>query len=418
MDVTTDIRLSTTFANGLRTIASEEPWDFSLHPDPTTLKTENKEVDLITSDRLGELPPSFAELAWAHSKEASNDFRSDFFTKPTLPMLEAIINTSLGDGDMDEDQTTNSFQDYVAGLVGHDAALLVVSGTMGNQVALRSALGAPPHSILADHRGHLIILEGGGASSLCGAMIKQVVPSNGHHLSLADVKKHATVTTTVYDCPTRIISLENTLWGTVMPLADIRAISQWARAQTPPIHMHLDGARLWEAAAAGSCTLREIGECFDSIQLCFTKGLGAPIGSIVTGSSTFIKRAKWSRKLLGGSTRSSGVIAAPAKVAIEQVFLGGKLKAAQDKARRASKLWEQLGGKLQLPTETNIIWIDLEASKLAPEKFYAMANKFHIKIGAPIFGRIVFHYQITDAAFARLCDFFRTVFKHNAENKS
>ncbi|EUC43581.1 hypothetical protein COCMIDRAFT_38517 [Bipolaris oryzae ATCC 44560] len=359
----------------------------------------------------GELQPPFADLAWACNKEASNDFRSDFFTKPTLPMLEAIINTSLGDGDMDEDKTTNSFQDYVASLVGHESALLVVSGTMGNQVALRSALGAPPHSILADHRGHIIILEGGGASSLFGAMIKQVVPSNGHHLTLADVKKHATTTTTVYDCPTRIISLENTLWGTVMPLEEIRAISQWARAQNPPIHMHLDGARLWEAVAAGACTLRDMGECFDSIQMCFTKGLGAPIGSIVTGTLAFIQRAKWSRKLLGGSTRSSGVIAAPARVAIDQVFLAGKLKAAQDKAARASRLWEQLGGKLAVPTETNIIWVDLEASGLVPEVFYATAGKFDVKIGAPIFGRIVFHYQISEVAFGRLCEFFRAVFR-------
>lgn len=387
---TTDIGALNRFTKGMRTVTSDV-----------------KAQDLGGADIL----QRFSSLAWSHSNEASNDFRSDFMTKPTLPMLEAIITTSLGDGDMDEDKTTNAFQDYVAGLVGHEAGLLVVSGTMGNQVALRSALGAPPHSILADHRGHIIILEGGGASSLCGAMIKMVVPSNGHHLTLDDVKKHATITTTVYDCPTRIISLENTLWGTVMPLSDIRAISQWARAQNPPIHMHLDGARVWEAVAAGSCTLRDMGDCFDSIQMCFTKGLGAPIGSIITGNAAFIKRAKWSRKLFGGSTRSSGVIAAPARAAIDHVFFAGKLRAAQEKAKYASALWVELGGKLQLPTETNIIWIDLEASGLKPAEFYPMAKKFDLKIGEPILGRIVFHYQITDAAFVRLCDFFRAVFQ-------
>ncbi|KAI6717259.1 threonine aldolase [Diplocarpon mali] len=353
----------------------------------------------------------FSRLAWSHCEEASDDFRSDFFTKPTLPMLEAIVTASLGDGDMEEDTTTNTFQDFIADLVGHEASLLVVSGTMGNQVALRAALGAPPHSILADHRGHIIILEGGGAASLCGAMIKSVVPSNGHHLTLEDVKKHATITESIYDCPTRVVSLENTLWGTIMPLSDIQAISRWARAQDPPIHMHLDGARLWEAAAAGSCTLREVGACFDSIQLCLTKGLGAPVGSVVTGSTLFIKRAKWGRKLLGGSTRSSGIIAAPARVAVEDVFLGGKLKAAQDRAKFASALWEQLGGKLQLPTETNMIWFDLAASGLTPEEFYPVANRFKIKIGAPLFGRVVFHHQISQDAFMRLCDFFRAVLK-------
>ena len=105
-------------------------------------------------------------------------------------MLEAIVSTSLGDDVTQEDPTMNSFQEYVAGLLGHEDSLFVMSGTMGNQVALRTALGAPPYSILADHRGHIINLEAGGASTVCGALIKMVVPSNGHHFTL-DVKRIA-----------------------------------------------------------------------------------------------------------------------------------------------------------------------------------------------------------------------------------
>ena len=359
-----------------------------------------------------------SRLAWSHSDETSNDFRSDIFTKPTLPMLEAIINTSLGDNEMEEDSTTNSFQEYIAKLVGHEASLLVLSGTMGNQVSLRAALGAPPHSIIADHRGHISTLEGGGVATMCGAMMKMVIPSNGHHLTLQDVKRHCIITETMYDCPTRVISLENTLGGTIMPLSDIRAMSQWARSQNPPIHMHLDGARLWEAVAAGACTLLEIGECFDSMQLCLAKGLGAPLGSVVVGSSAFIKRAKWSRHLLGGGMRASGVIAAPARVAIDTIFLGGKLKAAQEKAKYASALWEQLGGKLQLPTETNMVWLDVEGSGLTPDEFYPVARNFGLKVMDMLEGRLVFHYQITDAAFARLCDFFRAVLKGDGSQRS
>jgi threonine aldolase len=354
------------------------------------------------------LPKKYSEsqLAWSFDDEASNDFRSDTFTKPTLPMLQAIITTTLGDGDNHEDPTTNAFQDYVAQMLGHEAALLVVSGTMGNQAALRAALGAPPCSVLADYRGHIHTFEGGGAATVSGAMIRMVVPSNGHHLALEDVKRESTMRETVYDCPTRVISLENTLWGTIMPLADIRAISQWARAQTPAVHMHLDGARLWEAGAAGAFTLREIGECFDSIQLCFTKGLGAPIGSIVTGHSKFIHRAKWSRKLLGGGIRASGVVAAPAWVAIEDVFLGGKLKAAQDRARFASDLWEEIGGKLLFPTETNMVWLDLEGSGLTHDEFYDTAPKYNVKITDLQLGRIVFHYQISDSALQDFATFY------------
>ncbi|KAF2176509.1 l-allo-threonine aldolase [Zopfia rhizophila CBS 207.26] len=389
----------------MTTYASETP-RLTQNSIPTDIETAIGQYDFKSTDaRKG--TQDLSSLAWAHSRESSNNFISDFYTKPTLPMLEAIINTTLGDGDNDEDASTNSLQNYVAGLLGHEAALLVPTGTMGNQVSLRTALGNPPHSILVDYRGHIVHFEGGGPSGICGTLVRMVVPENGHHLTLDDVKKHCTLKDSMYDCPTRVIALENPLEGRILPLSDIRAISQWARVQNPPIHMHLDGARLWESVAAGSCTLHEIGECFDSIQMCFTKGLGAPLGSIVVGSCTFIKRAKWSRKLLGGGTRASGVIAAPARVAIDDVLFGGKLEAAQEKAKRASALWEVLGGKLQAATETNMVWLDLEASGLEAEEFYAMAKRFDLRLGGPIAQRLVFHYQITDEVFARLCDFFR-----------
>lgn len=357
-----------------------------------------------------------SKLAWADSSDSSNDFRSDIFTRPTLPMLESIVHTTLGDCTADEDKTTVSFQEYVANLVGHESALLVMSGTMGNQVALRTILCSPPHAILADHRGHIATLEGGGAASICGAMIKAIVPSNGHHLTLDDVKEQTILRETVFDCPTRVISLENPLSGTIMPFEDMRAISVWARAQHPPIHMHLDGARLWEAAAAGACKLSEVGECFDSIQLCLTKGLGAPLGSVITGSPAFIKRAKWSRHLFGGGIRSSGIITAPARVAIKDVFFGGKLCWAHDKARRATDVWLSLGGKVSLPTETNMVWLDLPASGVDRDEFYAAGLNLKLKISNSLFvGRLVFHYQISDDALARLCEVFRIVLKGRAD---
>ncbi|KAF5024650.1 hypothetical protein F66182_3272 [Fusarium sp. NRRL 66182] len=383
------------------------------------LKSEVPNISHATPEDGGDLySVRLSDLSWSSSHEASNDFRSDYCTKPTLAMLQSIVNTSLGDDVTQDDQTTNSFQEYVASLLGHQDALLVLSGTMGNQVALRTALGAPPHAVLADHRGHIIHLEAGGVSMISGALIKMVVPSNGHHLTLDDIKRNAVVTADVYDCPTRVISLENPLSGTIMPLSEIRAISAWARSQETPIHMHLDGARLWEAAAAGACTLSEIGPCFDSIQLCLTKGLGAPVGSVIVGGHAFIKRARWIRKVLGGGLRASGIIAAPARVAIDNVFVGGKLRAAQQKAKHASGLWEQLGGKLQRPTETNMVWFDLEASGLTRDDFYPLAREFDLKfMEHPLMnGRLVFHYQITEGAFARLCDFIRAVLEKGQDS--
>ncbi|OAR02274.1 hypothetical protein LLEC1_03276 [Akanthomyces lecanii] len=399
---------------------------------PLPLPSDSKHTTLSKPDTNGMLPmvqsddvgsknntdnvQCFPKLAWTDSSESSNDFRSDIFTRPTLPMLEAIVHTTLGDCTADEDKTTVSFQDYVASLVGHESALLVMSGTMGNQVALRTILHSPPHAILADHRGHIATLEGGGATSICGAMIKGIVPSNGHHLTLNDIKEQSILRETVFDCPTRVISVENTLSGTIMPFADMRAISIWARAQDPPIHMHLDGARLWEAAAAGACKLGDVGECFDSIQLCLTKGLGAPLGSVITGSAAFIKRAKWSRHLLGGGVRSSGIITAPARVAIDDVFFGGKLSWAHDKARRATDVWMSLGGRVRLPTETNMVWLDLPASGVDRDEFYAAGRDLNLKISNSLFvGRLVFHYQVSDAALARLCEVFRIVLNGRAD---
>jgi len=130
---------------------------------------------------------------WNTPGQTAYDFRSDYVTTPTAEMLNSIINTTLGDDVLQEDATTNSFQEWIAELTGHEAALLVCTGTMGNQVALRTALMTPPYSILTDHRSHILRMEGGGAATICSALIEGVVPLNGHHLTLEDVKKHAVI---------------------------------------------------------------------------------------------------------------------------------------------------------------------------------------------------------------------------------
>ncbi|KAI4240456.1 MAG: hypothetical protein LQ352_007633, partial [Teloschistes flavicans] len=237
-------------------------------------------------------------------------------------MLASIQSCTLLDDVFAEDPTTQSLESHIASLTGHPAALLVLSGTMGNQLSIRTHLTQPPHSVLADSRSHIYQWEAGGIASLSGAFPIQVVPANGHHLTLQDVQKHAVLDDNIHHCPTTLISLENTLNGTILPLSDCQDISQWARAQSPPITMHLDGARIWEAVAAGAGSLEDYCKCFDSVSLCFSKGLGAPIGSIIVGSPRFIARARHIRKALGGGLRQSGVIAAPARVAVDETFLG------------------------------------------------------------------------------------------------
>lgn len=344
-------------------------------------------------------PSKASKTAWDSPGPSAFDFRSDVVTTPTASMLSAITRTTLLDDVFVEDPTTMALEAFIADLTGKPAALLVLSGTMGNQIALRTHLAGPPHAILTDHRSHILEWEAGGAASLCGALIKGVRPANGHHVTLTDVQKAAVLSDDVHACPTRCISLENTLSGTVLPLRDARDISAWARAQEPPIPLHLDGARLWEAVAAGHGSLKEYCAAFDSVSLCFSKGLGAPIGSILVGTEAFIKRARWIRKSIGGGLRQAGVVAAPARVAVEETFLGGRLAASHVAAKRIAGEWEKLGGKLAEPTETNMVWLDLDEAGVAQKDWMERALQRGIRVMG---GRLVVHYQISEEAEEKL----------------
>ena len=213
-------------------------------------------------------------------------------------MLEAIASTTLLDDVFQSDPTTNDLESYIARLTNKPAALLVLSGTMGNQVSLRTHLLAPPHAVLCDRRAHILEWEAGGVASLTGALVQGIVPANGKYVTLEDIQAHAVLSSDIHACPTRVLSLENTLNGIVTPLAECRRISAWAREHN--LITHLDGARLWEAVAAGAGSLADFCACFDSVSLCFSKGLGAPIGSMIVGSETFRERARWIRKSIGG----------------------------------------------------------------------------------------------------------------------
>ncbi|KAK5056706.1 hypothetical protein LTR84_012238 [Exophiala bonariae] len=335
--------------------------------------------------------------AWQQPGPSAYDFRSDVMTTPTASMLEAISNTTLFDDVFAEDTTTNDLESHIASLTGHEAALLVISGTMGNQIALRSHLTQPPHSVLADIRGHIVNYEAGGTSSLSGATVTAVQPANNHHLTLEDIQKHAVISDDVHHAPTRVISLENTLDGTILPLSEVRKISAFARENN--IKLHLDGARLWEAIAADAGTLVEYSGLFDSVNLCFSKGLGAPIGSIVVGSKAFVAHARRIRKMIGGGTRQAGVISAAARVAVDETFLGGKLSTTHDRARAIEATWVAKGGVLAKPVETNMVWLDIQHEGVAAADWAVVAAKHGLKVGG---GRLVIHYQISDDAVRRL----------------
>ncbi|KAI0548636.1 l-allo-threonine aldolase [Xylaria curta] len=336
-------------------------------------------------------------------------------TTPTLAMLNAIQTTTLLDDVFEEDPTTIELEAHVAALAGKEAGLFVLSGTMGNQVALRSLLTQPPHGVLCDHRSHIVRYEAGGVASLCGALLTAVKPSNGRYLTLEDVQENVVLSDDVHACPTRVISLENSLNGMVMPLEEVRRISAFARENS--ILMHCDGARLWEVVASGGGSLTDFCACFDTVSLCFSKGLGAPIGSIMVGTKRLIKQGRWVRKSIGGGLRQSGVVAAAARVAVDVTFgkgptgEGGLLKTTHATARRVEKMWTDLGGRLEHPVETNMCWLDLGSLGCTAKRFEELGREAGLKLmGA----RLITHYQIGEEAIQKLGAVFQQVARESA----
>ncbi|CAM1503063.1 Fc.00g078390.m01.CDS01 [Cosmosporella sp. VM-42] len=361
-----------------------------------------------------------AHNAWIGSKgPAAFDLRSDTITTPTPSMLQAIQTCTLLDDVFQEDPATNELEAYVASRTGKEAGLFVLSGTMGNQLAIRNLLTQPPHSVLCDYRAHLFSSEAGGAASLSGSQIMPVVPKNGRYLTLEDVIANATLDDDVHGCPTRVISLENTLHGMITPLSEIKRISDFARENG--IKMHCDGARLWEAVAAGAGSLPEFCSYFDTISLCLSKGLGAPLGSVLVGTKASIKHSRWVRKSIGGGMRQTGIMTSAGRVAIDETFgkspngEDGLLKISHETARKVDALWASMGGKFTHPTETNMCWLDLEAAGCSAKRF----NKIGTEIGLKFLGgRLITHYQAAQnetEVLRRLEVVFKRVFEESED---
>jgi threonine aldolase len=324
-------------------------------------------------------------------------------TRPTASMLTAIQNTSLFDDVYQEDPTTNELEKHVASLSGKEDGVFVLSGTMGNILAIRSHLTQPPYSILCDHRAHIVQHEAGGGMLLTGAMVTGVIPNNGLYLTLEDIEARFIPDTDIHHAPTRLIALENTMAGTIMPLSEVKRISVFARNNG--IKLHLDGARIWEAVVAGAGSLPDFLACFDSASLCFSKGLGAPIGSMLVGEKAFVKHARWIRKSIGGGLRQSGVVTAAARIAVDETFgkgpngEGGLLAKSHINAKTIAQKWQALGGKLDNPTETNMVWLDLADAGIVVKDFIALGKEKGLQLWS---GRLVVHYQITEEAVLKL----------------
>lgn len=319
----------------------------------------------------------------------------DVITRPSLRMLAAIVKTTLGDDVFREDITTRSFEAHVATITGREDGMFVITGTMANQLCLHALVTARPCGILFPSECHSFNYEGGGPSVLSGGMAQPVRPSNGQYLRVEDLERHAIITDDVHKCPTGIVSMENTAGGVILPLHELRRIRDWARAHG--VKTHLDGARLFEAVAAGAGTLREYCTLVDLVSVDFSKNLGAPMGAMVLGDRKLITQMRRTRKAIGGGFRQSGVIAAAAQEALFENFGIGMdiesltLSQGHTLAKKVGAEWTRRGGRLSKNLETNLVWLDLNAAGIETEAFIESGKRRGVTLDG---ARIVCHHQI------------------------
>lgn len=338
------------------------------------------------------------------------DLRSDTVTQPTPAMRAAMAAASLGDDVFGDDPTVNRLQEMAAEKVGKEAGLFVPSGTMGNLIALLVHCRRGDEAILGA-RAHTVLYEGGGLSYLGGIHSRQVMEQPDGSLALEDVEALIR-SEDVHQPPTRLVSIENThnrCGGTFQTPEYLRSLADFAHARG--LVVHIDGARLFNAAVAQGVDARELTGPVDSVTFCLSKGLCAPVGSVLCGSRAFIDRARHIRKHLGGGMRQAGVIAAAGIVALE----GMVERLAEDHAR-ARNLAEGLSEiphiQLDGMPPTNMVFFNLEDSaKLTAEQVEAQMQERGILVhatGKRRF-RLVTHYWIDDAAVEKTVDAFNAV---------
>jgi len=329
------------------------------------------------------------------------DLRSDTVTKPTAGMREAMARAEVGDDVFGEDPTVNRLQETVAELLGKEAALFVPSGTMSNQIAIKCHT-QPGDEVILERDSHSFHYEGGGPALLSGV---QLHPLPGERGVITAAQVAAAVRPGDHHYPrSRLVCLENThnrAGGTIFPLEAIGEIRQVADRHG--LRMHLDGARLWNAAVATGISEREFAAPFDSVSVCLSKGLGAPVGSLLVGSREFIHLAHRYRKVFGGGMREVGILAAAGLYA-----LAHHRQRLADDHRRARRLAEALaelpGASVDLESvQTNMVFVDVGPSGMEAAEVVAKVREQGVLCLAlgPSVIRLVTHLDVDDEGVER-----------------
>ena len=281
------------------------------------------------------------------------DLRSDTVSRPTTAMREAMASAEVGDDGYGEDPTTIRLEKMAAKLTGHAAALFVSSGTQGNLVALLVHCRGGDEFLVAES-SHCLLGEVGAYAAVAGAL-PRIAPSQRGILRVGGIRDLANPAGSDGSGPTRLVWLENSHnhgGGTVYPLSRLKEIRQLAREKGLAIHM--DGARVFNAATALGVSVRQIARQTDSITFCLSKSLGAPMGSLLCGTKSFIDKSRRFRRMLGGGLRQSGVVAAAGIVALETTV--GKLATDHENAQLLARGLNSIRGILVEPVETNMVF--------------------------------------------------------------
>ena len=296
------------------------------------------------------------------------DLRSDTVTRPTSAMREVMAHAEVGDDVFGEDPTVNLLQQRMAGFLGHEASIFVPSGVMANQVALASHT-LPGDEVILESWSHIYNYEAGSPALLSGVQLHPIYNEDGI-ITSKDLQEALRPKDDHFP-QSRLVCLENThnrRGGKIYPVESMRQTVETARECG--LKIHLDGARLWNASVATGIPEREWGKLVDSVSVCFSKGMGAPVGSLLAGSADFIKRAHRFRKQFGGGMRQIGILAAAALYAIDNHR--SLLAKDHEKARKLEEVVDGIASEYcrVYRGETNIVVIELDSDHISPGQVF------------------------------------------------
>ena len=335
------------------------------------------------------------------------DLRSDTVTRPTPAMLEAMFRARVGDDVYEEDPTVRALEDAAAARFGLAAGLFCPSGTMTNQIAIKGHT-EPLSEVICEQTAHVYLWEVGGIAFHSGASVA-LLPGERGRLTAAQVEA-AIRPANVHYPTTRLICLENTHnrgGGSCYALNDLAAIAEVGRRHQLPLH--LDGARIFNALVATGQQAADYGRYFDSISVCLSKGLGAPVGSVLLGSRDFIEKCRRIRKVMGGGMRQAGYLAAAGLYALDH-----HVARLADDHRRARQLGEALAAQpyveFVLPPDTNLVIFKLHDTMPAADFLaYLAAHGIRAASFGPQMIRFVTHLDVDDAMVERVTAALATV---------